>query len=283
MTIDEQPRPATCSARTCPAGDFQVGLYAQVLTALIAGRVQRCSARRTSRRRPTATRGQNWTRMSIPALDPLLRQGRHRPRPGRPRWPPTSRPTRSSADERGRAAARPAARHPALEQQGASARSATTRSSARSGTSTDWGVEQLSTERLDEREWDVRSRPGLRAPARSPLSAGASHADYSSSAGSSTRSRSCSSRRSWCSGSSAPRSIRLARLRNVARRHRSIERETRAARPRPADRSCSTASGSADVRARRLRREQLATNEPVIDDDHAGARQHAPADLLGHR
>ena len=54
-----------------PAGDFQVGLYAQVLTALSPGTCNLWCSKNI----PTdanGNSGQNWTRTNIPAVDPLL-------------------------------------------------------------------------------------------------------------------------------------------------------------------------------------------------------------------
>jgi len=59
--------------KVLPAGDFQIGLYAQVLTAIDPGRCNIfCSENIPSAANDNS--GQNWTRTNVTSLDPLLAQ-----------------------------------------------------------------------------------------------------------------------------------------------------------------------------------------------------------------
>ena len=71
-----------------------MSLYAQTATSLNPGLCTIVCSRATSRAKANGNSGQNWQRVNIPAIDPLL-QPSTRPRTTRRAWRRRRRPTRS--------------------------------------------------------------------------------------------------------------------------------------------------------------------------------------------
>ena len=114
-----------------PKGDYQAGIYAQVLTALTPGNCMIfCTANI-----PTSPdfSGNNWTRTNVPALEAPAARPSTTTSTRAPGWPRRSRPTRSSPRtwSRCRSTRCPTSCSGARR---SSARSTTTPSSVRSGT-----------------------------------------------------------------------------------------------------------------------------------------------------
>ena len=93
MTI-KNPSADDLFGKILPAGDYQVSLYAQTATSLNPGLCTIVCSKNIPSKANDNT-GQNWQRINIPTLDPLLRDGRHELRRRASASRPRSRPTRS--------------------------------------------------------------------------------------------------------------------------------------------------------------------------------------------